>query len=49
MMDTLKDPTKPTSGVDLVKVSLVNQKILTHCLNQAHRQYVDSDIWAISA
>lgn len=47
MMDTQKNSTKPTSVMDSVKVSLANARfqftVLIHHLNQAHRQYVDSD------
>ncbi len=34
-------------GVNLVKVSLSNVLIICH-LNQAHRQYVDSDVLAVN-
>ncbi len=44
MVDSYKDSTKPTPVVDSVKVSFANGKMLTYRLNQAHRQYVDSDI-----
>ena len=49
MMDTLKRPHQAHISVNSVKVSLANCKMLIHHLNQAHRQYVDSDDWALTA